>query len=490
LNTSLSIHHLSPFTIGKLRKSHPAALPIHKPITRSQTQAHINLVSELGSEEMEQRIERVEKELGSMDNQMQKEMEKMLGAQKRMEKMLGVLLSKSQSHREEDQTNAASSSKGRAGRDSNRTESGSSFLKVAKLNFPKYDGTEDPTSWVCRAEQFFEFQNTAEEDRVSLVAYHLEGEAQIWYQLFKETEEAASWENLEDGLHVRYGPTQFEDFFGDLTKLRQTGTVREYQGQYERLLSRAGRLSVTQQVGGFISGLKESIRLEVQASGPTSLTAAVGLARLYEGRLMSQRRSPQFFEPRRSVGQPSVPPLPSANLVRNRTPVIRKLSPAELKDRRERGLCFNCDDKFSPGHRCTKLFLIEGIYEGEAEIADPTENEEAGEEEEFEILEISLHAISGVPTPQTMRISGTIRKAWVILLTDTGSKHNFLNTRLAEKLGLVPDKHTAYEVIVANGERLLSKGKCSAVLVFLEGTCFILEFFLIDLQGYDSVLGA
>jgi hypothetical protein len=183
---------------------------------------------------MEQRMERVEKELGSMDERMQKEMERMFGAQKRMEEMLGALLSKSQSHRDEDQSNAASSSRGRVGRDFNRTESGSSFPKVAKLNFPKYDGTEDPTSWVCRAEQFFEFQNTAEEDKVGLAAYHLEGEAQLWYQLFKETEEAASWGNLKDSLHVRYGPTQFDDFFGDLTKLRQTGTVREYQGQYER----------------------------------------------------------------------------------------------------------------------------------------------------------------------------------------------------------------------------------------------------------------
>jgi hypothetical protein len=85
---------------------------------------------------------------------------------------------------------------------------------------------------------------------------------------FKESEEHVSWEAMKDGLHVRYSATQFDDFFGDLTKLRQTGTVREYQGQYERLLSRAGRLSVTQQVSGFISGLKESIRPEVQASRP------------------------------------------------------------------------------------------------------------------------------------------------------------------------------------------------------------------------------
>jgi hypothetical protein len=49
------------------------------------------------------------------------------------------------------------------------------------LNFPKYDGTEDPTSSVCRAEQFFDFQDMAKEDKVVLAAYHLEGEAQLWY---------------------------------------------------------------------------------------------------------------------------------------------------------------------------------------------------------------------------------------------------------------------------------------------------------------------
>jgi hypothetical protein len=57
-------------------------------------------------------------------------------------------------------------------------------------------------------------------------------------------------------------------------------------------------------------------------------------------------------------------------------------------------------------------------------------------------------------------------------------------------LGLVPNKNKAFEVVVANGERLSSRGKCSAIPILLEGTLFILEFFLIDLQGYDSVLGA
>jgi hypothetical protein len=120
--------------------------------------------------------------------------------------------------------------------------------------------------------------------------------------------------------------------------------------------------------------------------------------------------------------------------------VIKKLSPAELKERRDKGLCFNCDDKFSPGHKCKKLFLIEGIYEEDNERPSEEEARETWEDDELEIPEISLHAISGVQTPQTMRIAGTIRKARVILLADTGSTHNFLNTELAERLGLEPDK--------------------------------------------------
>ena len=197
---------------------------------------------------------------------------------------------------------------------------------------------------------------------MALAAYHLEGEAQLWYQLFKESEEIVSWETMKEGLHIRYGPMQFSDFFGDLTKLRQTGTVREYQGQYECLLSGAGRLLVAQQMEGFISGLKNNIRPEVQACKPTSLTATIGLARLYEARLQAQRQVTNFSEFKRGTGLANLP-LPSVNLARHRSPMVRKLSPTKLKDCRYRGLCFNCDDKFSLGHRCKKLFLIEGVYE-------------------------------------------------------------------------------------------------------------------------------
>ena len=44
----------------------------------------------------------------------------------------------------------------RGSRDS--TESyGAVIPKVTKHDFPRFNGSEDPTSWICRVEQFFEF---------------------------------------------------------------------------------------------------------------------------------------------------------------------------------------------------------------------------------------------------------------------------------------------------------------------------------------------
>jgi len=371
----------------------------------------------------DQRLERMEKELSSLNS-----MEERLV--KRMEEMMAAMWNQFQNQQSK-HDHGEGSSRAKGGRHgSGRSENGLVTPKLAKLDFPKFDGSEDPTSWVCRAEQFFDFQGTSEDDKLPLAAYHLEGEAQLWYQLFKESEDEPTWELMKNSLHVRYGPTQFDDFYGDLTKLKQTGTVREYQAQYEGLMSRAGRLSANQQIGGFVSGLKENIRAEVRASRPSTLIEAVGLARLFEARSVAQRKQVTMQEGRRITGPSHFPPMPSSNLSRGRSPMVKRLNPAELKERRDRGLCFNCDEKFSPGHRCKKLFLIEGVYEEEVD----TGREEVAEnnyEEEEEVPEISIHAISRVQAPQTMKVKGSINEIQITMLVDTGSTHNFLSIELA-----------------------------------------------------------
>ncbi|TXG64146.1 hypothetical protein EZV62_011140 [Acer yangbiense] len=138
--------------------------------------------------------------------------------------------------------------------------------KLVKLDFPRFNGGEDPTSWLCRADQFFQFHATPEVERVALASFHLEG------------------------LNARFSPTQFYDFFRELTKLQQVGFVRAYRTQFEKLLAKTGQLSQPQEVSCFVSGPKDSIKADVLAGEPSSLSAAISLARLYEARNMSQRK--------------------------------------------------------------------------------------------------------------------------------------------------------------------------------------------------------
>jgi hypothetical protein len=91
--------------------------------------------------------------------------------------------------------------------------------------------------------------------------------------------------------------------------------VRDYQVQFGRLLSRVGKLSLEHQLECFISGLKDTICMKVQALRPTSLTVVVGLTRLYEAKQHAQCRN-TLPETRK----PNLLPILSVALTRTTNP--------------------------------------------------------------------------------------------------------------------------------------------------------------------------
>ncbi|CAN1289181.1 hypothetical protein LINPERPRIM_LOCUS20145 [Linum perenne] len=196
-----------------------------------------------------------------------------------------------------------------------------------KIDFPQFFGDEDPTAWICRANGYFEFHRTADGDKVLIALIYLEGEAQLWQQIMKEGNQRVTWEQLVEGMYSRFGPKQFQDPFGELTKLSQSRIVRDYQSQFEKLLVRGGKLSNQQQVSCFISGLEPRIRIDVQAAQQGTLIEAIGLARLFEEKVrLNQGLESHVRPPQQGRRQ------------------IKRLTPSEMKERRDKGLCFNCDD--------------------------------------------------------------------------------------------------------------------------------------------------
>ncbi|GMP48585.1 hypothetical protein CsSME_00015886 [Camellia sinensis var. sinensis] len=103
-----------------------------------------------------------------------------------------------------------------------------------KLSFPKFIG-DDPTGWIYRAEQYFEFQSIAPGQRVQLASFHLEGIALQWHRWFTKFRGPVDWGELTTALLRRFGPTDFDDPFEALTRLKHATTVAAYQDEFERL---------------------------------------------------------------------------------------------------------------------------------------------------------------------------------------------------------------------------------------------------------------
>ena len=65
-----------------------------------------------------------------------------------------------------------------------------------------------------------------------------------------------------------------------------------------------------------------------------------------------------------------------------KTPQPTRLTPQQLEERKAKGLCFNCDSKYSKGHKCgeKKLFYIDYEEEGEQEQEKESSQDEDVEE--------------------------------------------------------------------------------------------------------------
>ena len=147
----------------------------------------------------------------------------------------------------------------------------------------------------------------------------------------------------------------------------------------------------------------------------------------------------------------------------NTTPGMKRFSWDEMQKRRAQGLCFNCEEKFAPGHRCKgpQLLLLEGCckYLEEADIKNS---------EEFQ-PEISLHALSRWTTYKTMQVLAKIRPYDIVVLIDSGFMHNFISEKKASMLQLPVVPSDSFNVRVVNGRPLKCQGR------FDDGFCPVHE---------------
>jgi len=234
----------------------------------------------------------------------------------------------------------------------------------------------------------------------------------------------------------------------------------------------------------FISGLIPEIRHELAVLKPSTITQAIGLAKLVEVKIKEAKAHPtrpvipstsNILNPvphgskipisAQSTNKPTLPPPNNSTThTTNSKLPIRRLTATQMQERRAQGLCYNCDEKYIIDHRCaTRRYLLLIL-----DLEDDNQTQDFLEEQdkESETVEIYFHlspqALTGETSTKTksLKFQGTLHGQPVSVLIDTGSTHNILQPRMAKHLHIPHTLTPKFSVMVGNGSHIQCAGFC------------------------------
>jgi hypothetical protein len=352
---------------------------------------------------------------------------------------------------------------------------------VPKIDMRKFDG-KDPITWILQMEQFFDLHNVPHTQKVQIASLYLEPNQFVWYIWLCSHKSLVTWTIFMEEMIAHYEDTRSNTFFSQLINLKQKGSVTEHIENFQRLNIKVTYIPYEHLIDVFIGTLRDNIQHEVHLWEPKSLENAFRVARNVESKNMAmatRRTNPNIY---RENNAPS-----------SKTPQPTRLTPQKLEERKAKGLCFNCDNKYSKGHKCgeKKLFYIDCEEEEEQEHEqEPSQDENVESISSKELTPTILcNALAGISTPQTLKIEGYIKNKKVIVLIDSGSTHNFIHYKLAKDLNCFVYPTPEFQVMIADGGTINCSGKCNKINLTMGEYVMNSPMIAIPMGGVDVVLG-
>jgi hypothetical protein len=298
-----------------------------------------------------------------------------------------------------------------------------------------------------------------------------------------------------------FGQDEYDGQMSKLMQLKQTSTVSEYRHTFEdcmyHLLAVDESLSTRWFVSQFVFGLRDDIRAAVRLQAPTSIARASSLARIQEEEAEHHRPrarplAPTKHPPATTIVNPAITtrvdwPRKQGNDDFNRERQLRDF-------RRANNLCFKCGDKYSKEHQCKRsgqLLTIEIGEFGEVLSDEACLALELLQETPITTTccHLSVDAVAGTETPNTVRIRATVGDQGMILLIDSGSSTTFVTRMFAERAGCVISPAPPVSVKVANGQLMMSDSQVTDLKWCYEGHTFSDTMRILDIGAYDAILG-
>ena len=165
-----------------------------------------------------------------------------------------------------------------------------------------------------------------------------------------------------------------------------------------------------------------------------------------------------------------------------------------MEEKRVKGLCYSCNRKYTKGYKCVenKLFYIDCEEEEENEQETSKEDDihqEPNLEKDKMNPTIYCNALTRITTPKNFKIEGNIKKKKVIVLTDSGSTHNFIHYKIAKELNFFLYPAPECQVMVVNGATINCSRKSHNIKLLMGEYVLNSPLLSIPMSGADVVLG-
>ncbi|VFR02783.1 unnamed protein product [Cuscuta campestris] len=158
----------------------------------------------------------------------------------------------------------------------------------SKVEFPKFNGG-DPRGWVLKAEKYFRYYGTSEEDKVEIAAMHLEGDALDLFSWINAERTLLYWEEFIKIIEEHFALPEYLNPDEHLVLIKQTGSVQDNRQEWARRVARLRNCPDHCLLGVFMAGLREDLRSDVRIHKPKSVFRASSLALEFEKRNTSPR---------------------------------------------------------------------------------------------------------------------------------------------------------------------------------------------------------
>lgn len=400
-----------------------------------------------------------------------------------------------------------------------------SLFSLPKVKLPLFEGT-DPRGWITKAELYFEVNRTPVTTKMYLAQMCMDGIALNWYTNLLIKHPQTDWIQFRGKLLVRFGGTRFHNAHEALGSLDQEGDIEAYIEEFEAISALIPDQSEDQSVGMFLRGLQPEIKNWVRALHPTTCDQAMEFARHVAQATASSGEkggskgkgtfggssnwAPPWKQPiRYSSAQSSQSPKPTSAAQSFTRPGIvpkqtnpntiqtKHLTKQEWEERRRKGLCFSCGQKYTPQHKCTEgQFRIMLLGDGDeldddGEVIRAEEVHDLNDQSEGECHALDSNGVTSDTTPllKTIKLLGELNGYSALILVDSGASHNFLSKQLALALGFDIETIPRVGIRLGDGSQVLITEMCRNIAIRFGNFSFVIDALVYELGSLDAILG-